>query len=70
MCTDRIFAVIEAEINRLQQARAIFAQIDAGGRGPKAIQSARPKRKLSAAARERIAATQRKRRAAVKKRAK
>lgn len=67
MSTERILSVIEAEIARLQQARAILSDINAERRPQKAFKSIRPMRNMSAAARERIAAAQRKRWAALRK---
>lgn len=59
---ENILSAIDAEIARLQEARAILASMS--------IQSTaitKPKRTMSASARKRIAAAQRKRWAALKK---
>lgn len=67
-----ILSVIDAEIARLQQARAALADLGGStkrgpGRPPKAAAPTRKKRVLSAEARARIAAAQKKRWAAAKK---
>jgi hypothetical protein len=77
MAIDNILSQIDSEIARLQQARALLANI--GAAAPKAGRSAakgsakakpRKKRFLSAEARKRIADAQRKRWAAVRAKAK
>jgi hypothetical protein len=64
MNLDGVLSSIDAEISRLQQARALLAGIITVGRG---ASTAKPHRKMSPAARKRIAAAQRKRWAEVKK---
>jgi hypothetical protein len=63
-----ILSTIDADISRLQQARALIASDGTHTRGKKSATKA--KRKLSAEARKRIADGQRKRWAAQKKAAK
>jgi hypothetical protein len=66
METKGILAEIDAEIRRLEQARAILADKD-GHPGTKALAPARKKRWLSPEARARIAAAQKARWAKTKK---
>jgi hypothetical protein len=63
MDTNSILATIDAEISRLQQARALLTGIATGTTKP----TTRKRRKLSAAARKRIGDAQRARWAKAKK---
>ena len=72
MSLDNVLSTIDAEIARLQQARALLAGTGAGTRGRRTTTAAdapkkRTRRRLSAEARKRIADAQRKRWAAQKK---
>ena len=63
-----VLSAIDAEIARVEQARALLTETGTGRRGMKpAAKPVKAKRTLSAAARKRIAAAQRKRWAAVRK---
>jgi hypothetical protein len=64
MDTSSILATIDAEISRLEQARALLKGLPTSAKKP------RSRRKLSAKARKAIADAQRKRWAAVRARAK
>jgi len=74
MSLDHLLFAIDAEITRLQQARALLAGTSRGSRDGKPPAPSAPKRrgrrKLSAEARKRIAEAQRKRWAAQKAAAK
>jgi hypothetical protein len=70
METKSILAEIDAEINKLQQVRAILTGTAVNGRKDKQAGNAVPKRRLSAEARGRIAAAQKARWAKVRKAAK
>jgi hypothetical protein len=70
METKSILAEIDAEINKLQQVRAILTETAVNGRKDKTAGNAAPKRRLSAEARGRIAAAQKARWAKVRKAAK
>jgi hypothetical protein len=67
-----ILSTIDADIARLQQARALITSDGSGARGkkPATIHPGKAKRTISAAGRKRIAEAQRKRWAAQKKAAK
>ena len=68
METKGILAEIDAEIERLQQVRAILVGTAKNGRGSKrTVSSAPKKRRLSPEARARIAAAQKERWAKAKK---
>jgi hypothetical protein len=67
METKSILAEIDAEINKLQQVRAILTGTEVNGRKDKKAGNAAPKRRLSAEARGRIAAAQTARWAKVRK---
>jgi hypothetical protein len=68
MSLDNVLSSIDAEIARLQQARALLAGIDAKPASEVAVpKRARRKRTMSAEARKRIGEAQRKRWAAQKK---
>jgi hypothetical protein len=71
METQAILAQIDAEIDRLQQVRAILTGTGTNGRQKKFVaKSARKKRQLSPEARARIAAAQKARWAKARKTAK
>lgn len=72
METAPILSMIDAEIFRLKQARALLAGITTDGRGvqPSSSATTKPHQKMSTDARKRIAEAQRKRWAAVKRNAK
>lgn len=62
MNMNSIISELDAEIARLESARAILAKLDSGSAPARAKPTAKPhRRKMSKAARERIAAAQRKR---------
>jgi hypothetical protein len=67
MGIESMLAAIDREIEKLQKARAILAQIRTANAGSKPAAKSRKKRKLSREAREKIAAAQRRRWAAAKK---
>jgi len=69
MGSTAIIALIDKELARLQNIRAVLMKKDKAGKKPGSSSATREKakRRLSAAGRERIAAAQRKRWAAAKK---
>jgi hypothetical protein len=67
MDTQSILATIDAEIEKLQKAKAVLSQVVKAGTVTKTAIKATKRPRLSKAARAKIAAAQRKRWAAAKK---
>ena len=66
MKTDEILSLIDAEISKLKQARALLTETEsADGRSPRAGGKPRKRRKMSAETRAKMAAAQKKRWAAI-----